>query len=59
MRVARLTKRLYANLDGKGAALTGGRWNTPGKAVTYAASCSALAIVEYLAHVGRCQQVLC
>ncbi len=51
MRVVRLTKRRHVGLDGAGAAITGGLWNSPGKRVMYAASCSALAIVEYLAHL--------
>lgn len=53
MRVARLAKRQYAHLlDGRGAAIAGGRWNSKGKAVTYTASCGALAVVEYLAHIS-------
>lgn len=52
MRVVRLAKRMHAMLDGSGASLTGGRWNSPGKQVIYTASCGALAAVEYLAHVG-------
>lgn len=51
MRVSRLTKRPYANLDGAGAAISGGRWNSKGKPVVYTASCGALAVVEYLVHV--------
>jgi RES domain-containing protein len=52
MRVSRLVKRAYAdNLDGTGAYLTGGRWNSKGKFVVYTASCGALAVVEYLAHI--------
>ena len=54
MRVARLAKRQYAHLlDGKGAAIAGGRWNSKGRAVTYTASCGALAVVEYLAHLSK------
>ncbi len=55
MRVIRLTKRAHATtLDGKGAAITGGRWNSVvGKAVVYAASCGALAAFEYLAHADK------
>jgi RES domain-containing protein len=51
MRVVRLAKRQHATLDGKGAAITGGRWNSPLRAVAYAASCGALTVVEYLAHM--------
>ena len=52
MRVVRLAKRPYTDLSGQGAANTGGRWNSKGKPVAYSASCSALAVVEYLAHLG-------
>ena len=37
-------------MDGMGASITGGRWNSPGKRMVYTASCSALAILEYLVH---------
>jgi RES domain-containing protein len=52
MRVVRLCKRAYLPLDGIGASITGGRWNSPGKRVVYTASCGALASLEYLVHVG-------
>ena len=52
MRVARLAKRQHVGLDGKGAAITGGRWNSKGNAVAYTSSCAALAVVEYLAHLS-------
>jgi RES domain-containing protein len=50
MRLARLAKRKYATLDGEGAKISGGRWNSPGTAVAYTGSCSALCALEYLAH---------
>ena len=54
MRVIRLTKRAHADaLDGKGAAITGGRWDSAGNSVIYAASCGALAAFEYLAHADK------
>jgi len=54
MGVIRLTKRAHATtLDGKGAAITGGRWHSVGKAVVYVASCGALAALEYLAHADK------
>lgn len=53
MRVARLAKRHYASLNGQGAAVSGGRWNSKGKAVAYTSSCGALAVVEYLAQLAR------
>ena len=47
----RVTKRTHADLSGEGAKLYGGRWNSPGRAVIYAASCGALAALEYRVHV--------
>lgn len=52
MKVVRLAKRQYADLSGKGAAISGARWNSKGKAMAYTASCGALAVVEYLAHLA-------
>lgn len=51
MRVVRLCTRRHPELDGEGPRLLGGRWNSPGFAVVYTASCGALAVLEYLAHV--------
>ena len=51
MHVMRVTKRTHADLSGEGAKLYGGRWNSPGRAVVYAASCGALAALEYRVHV--------
>lgn len=48
----RLVRPEYApGLDGEGARLWGGRWNSPGRPVVYAASSLALAVLEYLVHV--------
>lgn len=52
MRVVRLAKRQYADLSGRGAAISGGRWNSKGKLMAYTASCGALAVLEYLAHLS-------
>lgn len=52
MRAVRLAKREYADLSGKGAAIVGARWNSKGRPMAYTASCSALAVVEYLAHLS-------
>jgi RES domain-containing protein len=41
-----------ADLSGGGAKLTGGRWNSKGKAVVYASSTIALSTLETLAHLG-------
>lgn len=52
MRAVRLAKRAYADLSGRGAAISGARWNSRGKPMAYTASCAALAVVEYLAHLS-------
>lgn len=48
-RVARA--RYAADLSGKGASLFGGRWNSQGNAVVYAAEHRSLAVLEELVHV--------
>lgn len=55
MRVWRLTRARYASdpLSGRGAALAGGRWNSPGTRIGYAAASRALAALEMLVHVTR------
>ena len=53
MRVVRLCTRKHAELDGEGARILGGRWNSPGRAVIYTASCGALAALEYLVHMAN------
>ena len=50
MRVVRLAKRKHADPSGIGST-TGARWNSVGKQVVYTASCGALAVLEYLAHI--------
>jgi len=54
MQVWRLVKTKYAAsaFDGEGARLYGARWNSPGIRVAYAASNSALAVLEVLVHLG-------
>ena len=53
MQVWRLTKTKYAStaFDGEGARLYGARWSSAGTRVAYAASNSALAVLEVLVHV--------
>ncbi|MCA3508225.1 MAG: RES family NAD+ phosphorylase [Rhodobacter sp.] len=52
MRVWRLTKPEHApGLDGEGARLYGGRWNSPGLPVVYTASSLALAALEVFVHL--------
>ncbi len=50
----RLVKSRYADsaFDGEGARLYGARWSSPGTRVAYAASSSALAVLEVLVHLG-------
>ncbi len=50
MTVWRLAKARYAALDGEGARLHGGRWNSPGNAVVYTSSTLSLAVLELLVH---------
>jgi RES domain-containing protein len=53
MRVVRLCTRQHPGLDGTGAKLFGGRWNSPGRPVVYTASCGALAALEYMVHMTK------
>lgn len=55
MQAWRLTRRAYASdpLSGRGAAIAGNRWNSPGTRVAYAATSRALAALEMLVHVTR------
>lgn len=47
----RFTDRKYANdLNGKGAANNGGRWNSPGTRVVYCCAAEASTLLEVLAH---------
>lgn len=54
-RVYRIADRRHAIFDGQGAATFGGRWNSPGRRVIYAAETFAGAILEVLvnANIGR------
>jgi RES domain-containing protein len=53
LRAWRIDKRQWAStaFSGEGARLYGGRWNTKGRAVVYAAEHAALAALEILVHV--------
>jgi RES domain-containing protein len=51
VRLYRICRRAHRELDGEGARLYGGRWNTPGRAVVYTSSTMALAALEYLVHL--------
>jgi RES domain-containing protein len=48
MRAYRVAKRAYSALDGEGARKVGGRWNSPGHPMVYAATHLSLAILEQL-----------
>lgn len=50
MIVWRLARRAYAALDGEGARLAGGRWNSRGRPVVYTSSSLSLAALELLVH---------
>lgn len=54
MQVWRLVKTKYVDsaFDGEGARRYGARWSSPGTRVAYAASNSALAVLEVLVHLG-------
>lgn len=50
MRVWRLALGRFHELDGEGARLYGGRWNSPGVPVVYTATHLTLALLEQLVH---------
>ena len=52
-RVYRVCRARHARLDGAGARLAGGRWNSPGRAGVYMAETVALAVLENLVHMSR------
>ena len=49
----RIVKRKHADtaFSGAGARLLGGRWNSPGRPVVYAAGSASLALLEILVHL--------
>jgi RES domain-containing protein len=49
--VSRLCKAAHVALDGEGARLWGGRWNTPGRPMVYTAASPSLAVLEVLVHL--------
>lgn len=51
MRFWRIAVGPNTGLDGEGARLYGGRWNSEGTALVYAATQLSLAIIEVLVHV--------
>jgi RES domain-containing protein len=53
LRLYRVCRAKHAKLDGYGALIAGGRWNSPGRAVVYLAESVALAVLENLVHMAR------
>lgn len=51
--VYRIAKAGYPVFDGTGASLAGGRWNSVGHPVIYAAECVAGSLLEILVYAGR------
>jgi RES domain-containing protein len=49
----RIANRRFTALDGEGAAKNGGRWNSAGRRVVYAAETYAGAVLELLVHMSR------
>ena len=47
----RLCRAPFADLSGEGAMRYGGRWNSPGRKLIYAASSAALAVLEVRVHL--------
>ncbi|HEU4682420.1 MAG TPA: RES family NAD+ phosphorylase [Gemmatimonadales bacterium] len=53
MRVYRICRIAHRELDGRGALLYGGRWNSPGRPIVYTSSTLSLAALEYLIHLEQ------
>ena len=53
MRLYRIADQRFAPEGGEGARLFGARWNSPGRAVIYACTTYAGAMLEKLVHTGR------
>ncbi len=51
MIVNRIAKAAHVGLDGEGARLYGGRWNSPGRPMLYTAASPSLAVLEVLVHL--------
>lgn len=51
MKVWRICRAPFADLDGEGARLYGGRWNSVGRRAVYAAESLALAALEVRVHL--------
>jgi RES domain-containing protein len=53
VRLYRIADERFGPESGEGARLYGGRWNSPGRAVIYACTTYAGAMLEKLVHTGR------
>lgn len=51
MRVWRLARAAHSILDGEGARMFGGRWNSSGRPMVYCAGTAALAVLEVRVHL--------
>lgn len=51
-RIYRVCRSKWAALDGEGAKRSGGRWNSPGRAIVYMAENVSLAVLENLVHMA-------
>ena len=54
----RLCKAVHSALDGEGARLWGGRWNSAGRPMGYAAASPSLALLEVLVHLDLPAELL-
>ncbi len=54
----RLCRESFADLSGEGARRYGGRWNSPGRPLIYAASTAALAVLEVRVHLDLPPELL-
>lgn len=54
----RLCRNAYADLAGQGAALYGGRWNSPGAPLVYLAETAALTVLEVRVHLDLPPELL-
>lgn len=58
MIVYRLCKAAHIALDGEGARLWGGRWNSAGRPMIYTAASPSLAVLEVLVHLDLTPELL-